>query len=67
MPVPMLVDRLTSDAVIDRAYDWLCKRRRNYPDRADVWSLRRNWRSEKIRLVDELRSGDFRFALLDSF
>ena len=48
MPIPMLVDRLTSDDVIDRAYDWLCKRRRDYPDSANVWSLRRNWRAAAV-------------------
>lgn len=53
----MLVDRLTSDDVIDRAYDWLCKCRRDYPASADVWWLRRNWRSEKARLVGDLKSG----------
>ncbi len=26
--------------VLDTAYDWLCKRRRNYPADADVWSFR---------------------------
>ena len=59
------LDRLTSDAVLDAAYEWLCHRRRDYPDHADVWSFRRDWTDEKTRLKRELVAGRFRFGLLD--
>jgi hypothetical protein len=58
-----LTDRLCSDAVLDCAYRWLCKQRRRWPDAADVWSFRRDWAKEKVRLQAELRSGCFRFGL----
>ena len=61
----MLVDRLTSDAVLDAAFDWLCQRRRDYPDHSDVWDFRRHWLREKARVRDDLRSRRFRFRLLD--
>ena len=61
----MLVNRLTSDAVLHAAYDWLCRRRRDYPDHSDVWDFRRHWVREKARVQDDLRSGRFRFGLLD--
>jgi hypothetical protein len=58
-----LVDRLTSDGVLDRAYGRLSEQRRHWPDAADVWSLRRDWPMEKARLQTELRGGRFRFGL----
>ena len=44
---------------------WLCHRRRDYPDHADVWSFRRNWVDEKARIKGELVVGRFRFGSLD--
>ena len=52
-------DRLCSDAVLDRAYGWLCEQRRRWPDAADMWSFRRDWVAEKLRLQAELCSGRF--------
>jgi len=60
-----LTERLCSDAVLDRAYRWLCKQRRRWPDAADVWSFRRDWTVEKERLRAELRAGTFSFGLLE--
>src|SRR5215475_9562059 len=51
-----LLDRLVSDAVLDAAYDWLCLRRQEYPDHADVWDFRRRWKQEKERLLHDLGS-----------
>ncbi len=60
-----LLDRLASDTVLDAAFEWLCQRRRDYPDHADVWSFRRDWAYEKARIRRELVAGRFRFGLLD--
>ncbi len=51
--------------MLDAAYGWLCHRRRDYPDNADVWSFRRHWPVEKRRLQTDLLAEDFRFGLLD--
>ena len=56
---------IASDSVLDAAFTWLCKRRRDYPDHADVWEFRRNWPQEKDRIRTELPSGRYRFGLLD--
>ncbi len=61
----MLMAHLISDAVLDTAYDWLCRRRREYTDHAGIWAFRRDWVQEKDRLRVEMRSGRFRFGLLD--
>jgi hypothetical protein len=58
-----LNDFLASDAVLDRAYAWLCRQRRRWPDAADIWSFRRDWAVEKVRLQQELSTGCFRFGI----
>ncbi len=60
-----LLAALASDATLDAAFVWLCKRRRDYPDDADVWDLRRHWPAEKARLQSDLSAGRFRFGLLN--
>ena len=59
-----ILTRLTSDDVLEAAYDWLCRRRRNYPADADVWSCRQRWPAKKDRLKAELAAGRYRFGLL---
>ncbi len=61
-PYMAILAELTSDEVLDTAYDWLCKRRRNYPADADVWSFRQRWPAEKDRLKAELAAGRYRFG-----
>ncbi len=64
IPHMVILAELTSDVVMDTAYDWLCRRRRAYPADADVWSLRRSWAEEKERIRTELIAGQYWFALL---
>ncbi len=61
-----LLAAIDSDSVLDAGFAWLCKRRRDYPDHADVWDFRRDWHGEKAHLQSDLSAGDFRFGLLDS-
>lgn len=61
----MMLACLASDAVLNTAYAWLCKRRRDYPANADIWSFRRRWPAEKGRIQADLCAGRFRFGLLD--
>jgi len=53
---------LTSDAVLDAAFAWLCHQRRHYPADVDVWALRWHWAMEKRRLVRNLRSNAYRVS-----
>ena len=55
---------VVSSKVLEGAYQWLCKRRRDYPARADVWSFRQRWEQEKERLKAELLEGRYRLGLL---
>jgi hypothetical protein len=54
---------IASDDVLDAAYEWLCRRRRDYSADADVWSLRRRWEHEKDVIKRDLLAGDYRFSL----
>jgi hypothetical protein len=51
-------------SIPDTAYEWLCRRRRDYSANSDVWALRRDWPRQKERIKGELTSGNYRFSLL---
>ena len=55
---------LNSDEVLDKAYGRLCKRRRDYPAGAEVWSFRQVWTQGKDKLKAALVAGRYRFGLL---
>jgi RNA-directed DNA polymerase len=61
--MPVLA-QLASDDVLDSAFEWLCRRRRDYSANSDVWEFRRRWQREKVQIKDDLLSGNYRFALL---
>jgi hypothetical protein len=61
---PMLAE-LASDAVIDAAYAWLIRQRRDWPADTDIWHLRFGWTERKPRLQAELREGSYRFAPME--
>src|ERR1019366_7437841 len=45
-----LAVRGRSGAVLGAAFDWLCKRRVDYADSADVWNVRFRWPEIKPQL-----------------
>jgi len=45
-----ILAQLASDDVLDSAYEWLCRRRRDYSANSDVWSFRRCWQREKAHI-----------------
>ena len=59
-----LIEELVSDGVLEASNQWLCRRRKRYPDFSDVWSFRRDWPHEKQRVQAELRAGRYRIGLL---
>ncbi len=56
-----LIERIASDAVIDEAYAWLCKSRKDYHYNNDVWDLRFHWPDIKPALQASLLAGAHRF------
>ena len=58
------IGEVASSAVLDSAFGWLCKRRIDYADSADVWNVRRQWPDLKPQLQDVLLRGQYRFEPL---
>jgi RNA-directed DNA polymerase len=58
------VEDIISNDVVDKAYKWLCKRRKHYPPSSDIWEFRRMWPQEKTRLCNELVEGQYQVSLL---
>ena len=57
-------DELACVSNLEAAYEWLCHRRKDYPDHADVWSLRFNWPDERARIQHDLLTESYRFEPL---
>jgi hypothetical protein len=53
-----------SCATLDAAFAWLCQRRIDYADSADVWNVRRRWLEIKPQLQRDLLHGQYRFSPL---
>lgn len=58
-------EALATDELLNEAFAWLCKRRKNWPPQADVWRLRRNWPAEKERLQQDLLAATYEIGVLD--
>ncbi|ETW92879.1 MAG: hypothetical protein ETSY2_52380, partial [Candidatus Entotheonella gemina] len=64
MSTPITAEALADDARLDATFDWLCKRRQDWPAGADVWAFRRGWPQEKVRVQQALRAGIYEIGLL---
>ncbi len=59
-----LMEQIVSDAVLDEAYAWLCKRREHYSHNDDVWNVRFCWEELKPQLQNQLAEGNYSFSPL---
>ncbi|QDV22544.1 reverse transcriptase domain-containing protein [Aureliella helgolandensis] len=59
-----LMEEIASDVVLEEAYAWLCRRRKNYSHNDEVWEVRFRWVEIKSRLQCELIAGQYRFSPL---
>lgn len=68
-----LIDEIATDAVLDQAYQWICKSRKDAGHNNSVWDLRFNWDKIKITLIKELRDNSYhlsplcRYSIEDQF
>jgi hypothetical protein len=53
-----MLAELASDSVIDKAYAWLIRQRRDWPADTDIWDLRYRWRRDKQDIQTALLRGD---------
>jgi len=59
-----MITEVGSDDVLDAAYDWLCRRRVNYPSDADIWDLRFRRPAEKADIQRDLLNDTYAFSPL---
>jgi len=55
-----LIERIASPQVLQQAFAWLCRQRKDYPEGNDVWDLRRRWNQIQLQLRADLLSGAYR-------
>ena len=58
------IGEVASSTALDTAFAWLCQRRIDYADSADVWNVRRRWPELKPQLQHDLLHGQYRFQPL---
>ena len=46
-----LIEEITSDDVLEQAFDWLCKQREHHSPNADVWWVRYHWQEVKADIA----------------
>ncbi len=56
------MDEVASSAVLEAAFEWLCKRRVDYSDSADVWNVRFRSAEIKLQLQHDLLGGQYHFS-----
>ena len=59
--MPDLMQQVVGEAVLQQAYDWLCKAKKDSDHNNDVWHLRFHWDRDKEQLKQQLLSGEYRF------
>lgn len=58
------IESLVDDQVLDEAWQWLCRRRKDYTASSDIWWLRQDWATEKPIIIAQLRNVHYQFAPL---
>ena len=58
-----LMEKITSDDVMNEAYEWLCQARLNYSANADIWDLRQHWTVLLPLVQRQLLAGKFQFSV----
>lgn len=57
-----LMTQIISDEVLNKAYQWVCLRRKGADHNQDIWHLRFHWSTIKPKIQQALRRGDYRFS-----
>ena len=59
------MEEVASDTMLDLAYEWLCKRRKDYGHNSDVLDVRWNWADLKPRLKGATTGRDVSFGAVE--
>ena len=57
-----LLSLIASDAIIDKAYSWLCHSRIDSHHNNDVWDLRFHWCNQKTQIQQLILNGQYHFS-----
>jgi len=57
-----MITEIGSNEIIDLAYTWLCKQRKDAHHNHDVWELRFRWEVLKPQIQQSLRDGTYRLS-----
>ncbi len=55
---------LITNNILQKAYEHVVLRRKNYSSNADIWDLRMNWKLEKERIKYKILNGNYRFNVV---
>ena len=50
-----------SEKLIQKAFEKVCHKRREYSCNNDIWELRFNWNDQKFKILEELNAGTYKF------
>ena len=64
MQADLMINKIAADVIIDEAYEWLCRCRKDYHPNNDIWHLRFNWSEIKPVLQSSLLEGSYHFEPL---
>ena len=56
-----LMAEIASDEVLELAFQWMCRQRRDRHANHDVWDVRWRWSDLKLQLQAKLLDGTYRF------
>lgn len=56
-----LITKIASNTILDQAFLWLCKRRKDLSHNNDVWELRQHWQQIQPELQRTLLQGKYMF------
>lgn len=59
-----LITRNKDEQLLDMAWEWLCRARKNAPPSADIWDLRLHWPEQRGRLITQLKAGRYRLSAM---
>ena len=59
-----LTRKVGSSSNLKKAFEWLCKKRKNYSPFADVWELRYRWNHKMPQIQKSILSGTYVFDAL---
>ena len=61
------MELLVSGSIIDKSFEWLCKKREQYSTNSDIWHVRFNWEELKPKIQQKLLSGRYRLEPLKEY